>query len=322
MHEPTNTNTLDSTELYRPIPELPPIDGWQAVRIEETEKSHEPLVPVGMFTRYRCVFSSSVYTNEHGNSPYKDGLEGSLLTTFVRKAVAEKLKTATTMLPRGCHLMVMDAYRPLTVQAALYTHYVNALKVQHPELSEDDISHRAQTYVSLPSEDNAKPSPHTTGAAVDVVIVRVDEAIQQHIDEIDTKLDVSASELSQEAINRLEVRRAELLRQNAEMLNFGTHFDHGGPRAALRYYEEKQARGEVLSDYELEAMQNRRLLYNVMSRAGMMPYDGEWWHFNDPASQMGAKISPDRDHAEYGAAQMNEDNRRHEALRRTWHAHA
>ena len=56
-------------------------------------------------------------------------------------------------------------------------------------------------------------------------------------------------------------------------LNMGTGFDDLTGRARTRWYEEAEERDE-------EVRKNRRLLYHVMSAAGFVNYDGEWWHYS------------------------------------------
>lgn len=299
-----------------PISEAAPLTGWKEVPIIETERSREPLVPIGIFSEHRKIISSSVYADEHHNSPYGDGLEGSNVTVFVREGVANKLERAAEMLPYGHHLIVMDAYRTLNVQAALYKQYEDGLKVKHPDWTAEDVLAETQKYVSMPSDDKARPSPHNTGASVDVAIIKVGDDIQQDMDAIDMALDtLEKGDWQQEYM--LEMKRSELIRRYGKMLNFGTRFDYGGPEAALRHYEEK-AEEAALSPEDQEAQENRRLLYSAMMKAGFEPYADEWWHYNDPASQMGAKVAG-REYAEYGAIEMSEENEQYEQMRKQHH---
>ncbi len=301
------------------IPEMPPLAGWKEVPIINTECSREPLVPVGIFSEYRGVVSSSVYADEHHNSPYHGGLEGSNVAIFVREGVAKKLAAAAKLLPKGNHLMVMDGYRTLEVQGALYHQYAEGLVRQHPEWTTEQISVETQKYVSVPSTDSSRPSPHNTGASVDVVIITVEAEVQAHIDAIDAALN-SASEEDWQAHYMLEMQRSELIRRNGKMLNFGTRFDYGGPEAALRHFEVKAEESPLNLDDE-EARNNRRLLYVVMTTAGLKPYADEWWHYNDPASQMGAKVAG-REYAEYGAVELNNENIRFNEMRSQHHVNS
>lgn len=299
-----------------PIPEVAPLAGWKEVPMIETELSNQPLVPVGIFSEYRKIVSSSVYADEHHNSPYTGGLEGSNVAVFMREGVAKKLEKAADILPHGHHLMVMDAYRTLDVQGALYEQYEKGLKALHPDWTAEELSTETQKYVSVPSHDKTRPSPHNTGASVDVVILTVDDDVQYEIDAIDATLDTLGEDDWQREY-MLEMKRSELIRRYGKMLNFGTRFDHGGSEAALRHYEEKAAEG-TLGPEDEEAQKNRRLLYDVMVKAGFEPYADEWWHYNDPASQMGAKVAG-REYAEYGAIKMSEENKQYEQMREQHH---
>lgn len=299
-----------------PIPEIPPLAGWKEIPIVETELTHEPLVPVGIFSDHRKIISSSVYADEHYNSPYKGGLEGSNIAVFVREGVAKKLDKAAELLPSGHHLMVMDGYRTLEVQGALYKQYEDSLRAQHPDWTEEQLSTETQKYVSVPSRDKTRPSPHNTGASADVVIIKVDDETQQRIDAIDAEL-VTLAEQDWQQEYLLEMERSALIRRNGKMLQFGTRFDHGGAEAALRHFEEKAA-ATALSPEDEEALKNRRILYDVMTKAGFAPYADEYWHYNDPASQMGAKVTG-REYAEYGAIEMSEENKEYADMRHRHH---
>jgi D-alanyl-D-alanine dipeptidase len=303
-------------ELKTPISELPPLAGWKEIPIVETDRSHEPLVPLGMFSDHANILTSSTYADEHNNSPYPDGLEGSSVALFAREGVAEKLDTAASLLPRGKYLMVMDGYRSLQVQGSLFEQYSQSLADQHPDWSDEEISTETQKYVSIPSTDPTRPSPHNTGASIDTVIIEVNDTVQTEIETIDVQLS-SLDKADWQTEYLLEMRKNELLRRNGKMLNFGTRFDYGGPEAGLRYLEEKSTTQE-LTDEEQTALENRRLLYSVMTSAGFEPYDDEWWHYNDPASQMGAKIAG-HEFAEYGAATLSEDNQAFAEMREAHH---
>ena len=273
-------------------------------------------MPVGIFSDYRNVFSSSVYADEHDNSPYGGGLEGSNIAVFMRLGVAKKLDKAERLLPIGYHLMVMDGYRTLEVQAGLYQQYEQGLRTRHPDWSAEELSVETQKYVSIPSQDKNRPSPHNTGAAVDVVVISLDNEVQQEVDAIAAELKgIGEKEWQTEYL--LEMKRSELIRRYGKMLNFGTRFDYGNPEAALRHFEEKEAEATLSLDDE-EVLNNRRMLYAVMAEVGLEPYADEWWHYNDPASQMGAKVAG-RQYAEYGAIELNDENKQYAQMRKQHH---
>jgi zinc D-Ala-D-Ala dipeptidase len=314
-------------ELLRPIPiEMPSVAGWKEVKVRE---GGEPMVPLGPFSYNHDLFTSSVYYGEHSNSPYMspdNRLEGALVTLFVRDEVAPMLRHAQQLLPEGHHLIVLDSYRTLEVQQALYDHYLNALRRQHPDWGETELSAETQKYVSIPSSVESRPSPHNTGGSVDLAIFTLPPEIDSRVKQIELRLDELKLQAPQEfapldearnpvlrELYKLEMEKIGLIRRHADFLNFGTQFDHGGGEAASNYFERLEQQ-RPLSGEETEARDNRRMLYNAMVQAGMQPYEDEWWHFNSPKSQMGAKVAG-ADHAEYGGMELTEDNLAHEQMR-------
>ncbi len=89
-------------------------------------------------------------------SPYLDaGFVNAASDAFVRSAVLERLVAAAESLPDGFGLVVLDAWRPLALQAEMY------------EAAYADSSLPAG-FVSAPSTDPSTPPPHLTGGTVDV----------------------------------------------------------------------------------------------------------------------------------------------------------
>lgn len=245
-------HTIKKAVTYPAIPlDAGQVGDWKTIPIV-TQAYADPLVPLGPLSpEADSLTTSSIYFGEHSNSPYakaENKLAGSLLTLFARRSTARRLLVAENLLPAGHHLIVFDAYRPYEVQKSLYDFYKRKLEEKHPELDNETLERETQKYVSLPSTDPTKPSPHNTGGVVDVAIIGPD----------------------------------------GNMLDFGTPFDHGGEKSALAYYEAKIAAGEDLPEGDMRARDNRRLLFWVMTKAGFQPYFAEWWHFNAPESQMGA----------------------------------
>jgi zinc D-Ala-D-Ala dipeptidase len=257
-------------KLLEPIPQkVRSVDGWKEVPIQENQ---EPLVPLGPFSENDAIFTSSIYAGEKSDSPYfKKPLQGSLITVFVRQSVAERLKVAQGLLPSGMRLVVLDAYRPLAVQHAAFDFYLDQLKEKHPDWEQNQLLAETQKYVSIPSIDPKKPSPHNTGGSVDAVILEFSEDIDKTITEIESKI---LSQDDWQKVYLLEMQKLHLLGLG-QQLNFGTHFDWGGEEAALNYLE-VLAIQKNLTDREVAALLNRRLLYNVMTQAGFLGYEHEW----------------------------------------------
>lgn len=85
-----------------------------------------------------------------------------------------------------------------------------------------------------------------------------------------------------------EIERAKIILSSAKLLNFGTQFDWGGSEAALRHLEE---------------LENQRKLTD------------EWWHYNAPQTQMGAKTAG-LAAASYGAIEISSSDFQLELSRR------
>lgn len=231
------------------------VDGWRRIPIDE---SYEPLVAIGVGD-YEELMTSAVYAGEHLHSPYRDDnvIDAAHPTMYVRASVADKLLKAQSMLPEDLKLIVFDGYRSTQVQQALYDQFIDELRRLRPDWSDGQLQQETERYVSRPSRDDTQPSPHYTGGAVDVAIIR-----------------------------------------DNTMIEFGTPFDHGSARSALRYFEDDT---NVLTDADREARDSRRLLYGVMHEAGFEGFEHEWWHYNARETQMGARASG-HTQASYGIA--------------------
>lgn len=228
---------------------------------------------------------------------------------FVRSDVAEELKKAQGLLPAGMYLIVFDSYRTLEVQQSLFNQYYQPLGEQYPDWTEEQLLTETQKYVSLPSQDATRPSPHNTGGSVDLAIFKLPDDVNQQFKDLNQQI-AQLGDNWQE-IYKLEMRKLALIGEHAQLLNFGTPFDWGGKEAAINWLETK----ESLLPEEQEARDNRRLLYNVMTEAGFEPYEDEWWHYNSKKSQMGAKTAG-LGQAEYAAAALSDENKSHEQMRK------
>jgi len=176
-----------ATTGFPVIPELRPSNGWKELPIKECG---EPLI---------CL--NGVHLQITVDVQYtKSGIRTASNLQYARLSVAEKLSQAASSLPSRMKLVIWDAWRPLEVQQELFNNYREKLKLEHSQLSFEELTNMTQRYVSLPSSDPAKPSPHYTGGAVDLSI----------------------------------------LDPNGHPLDMGTSFDHFGPEAAVQFFEENK----------------------------------------------------------------------------------
>lgn len=155
---------LNKKQEYPPIPlEVPSVAGWKEVPILENK---EPLVAIGPFSgnQYGKLYTSSIYYGERDDSPYgRDQITGALITSFARLEVANQVLEAEKSLPDGMHLIILDSYRTLDAQQSLYDNFFTKLKSQNEKVSDLELSEYTQKFVSIPSTDSKKPSPHNTG---------------------------------------------------------------------------------------------------------------------------------------------------------------
>ena len=89
------------------------MDGWNKNLLFNNHPAfNEPLVPLGIFSKYTEIFSDGIYFGERKMSPYNPGeLKDTLLTSFVREGVAKLLAEASMLLPAGYVFMTLDTYR-------------------------------------------------------------------------------------------------------------------------------------------------------------------------------------------------------------------
>lgn len=205
------------------------LSGWQAISIIECG---EKLVPLNeLSSRHRITVRPQYYIQ---------GVSGTIPDCFARESIAKMLIAASQSLPSNLQLVIWDAWRPISVQRALFDQYLMDLRHKYPDMDEEGLIIKTSTFVSLPSNDSNNPSPHNTGGAVDLSIIKEDDG---------------------------------------KYLEMGTDFDDFSPRANTRYFEDIFSEN-VVSANELIYLQNRRLLYFVMINAGFTNYPDEWWHYD------------------------------------------
>lgn len=289
-----------------PIP-IEPNDliGWKEVQISE---SREPLVPLGPFTDYNLLAQDSIYFGERTTSPYQNSrLEGILITPFVREGLARRLQKAEDLLPEGHIFLIWDAYRTVEVQRALFDHYRLRLSKQRSDLSDEELIQEAQRFVSLPSVDPLKPSPHNTGGVVDLTIVKLPVMVWREI----TKSQ-NLKNTDWQTVYRREMEKMKLVREFGQPLDMGTPFDYVGAETATNYYEHLAQKRSLTLD-EKVILSNRRLLFNSLRAVGVLNYPEEWWHYSYGDQMCGRQRQIS---AIYGPAQMSPENYVWERMRR------
>ncbi len=101
---------------------------------------------------------------------HRDGVPGALPHCLARAGVRDRLLRAAHALPPGMRLVVLDAWRPLSVQQYLYDTLRRVLAERHPELPDRELDRRTREFVAPPSPGPRAPSPHLTGGSVDLTL--------------------------------------------------------------------------------------------------------------------------------------------------------
>lgn len=215
--------------LNEPIPSMKEVN-WEEIQKQKIEECGERLVPASLNPQNILIWPQY----------YLQGLKGALSECYLREGVFKALVRVARRLPAGFKLVIFDGWRPNEVQISIFEKYKEELKEKLPGIREEELVRKTKQFVALPSTDPAKPSPHSTGASVDLSIVN----------------------------------------EQGLLLEMGTEFDETTERTKTRYFEEKLQQGEVLSKKEEEILKNRRLLFHLMDLEGFTNYPEEWWHFD------------------------------------------
>lgn len=248
----------------KPIP--PPPDGgahgYRALPIAlDGEANAEPLVHAQTFG----IRGENFYAQPR-NPPYYAIIPGAIKALHVRKGVAARLAEVNARLATAqLELFLLDAWRPQDVQAYFHDRWVPAeLRKRKPHLSNADLAAEVETYWAAPSAGADAPSPHSTGGAIDLTIRW----------------------------------------RGGDPLWMGSLFDDASPLAHTNRFESEmspEVSAAAFSFSDEEARANRRLLYWLMSDAGLASNPSEWWHFSF-GDQMWAKLR-NEPRALYGAAE-------------------
>ena len=129
---------------------------------------------------------------------------------------------------------------------------------------------------------------HSTGGSIDIALFRLPIPVEQRIHRLDNN--------EQKNPIQSQIEKHTLISLYARPLNFGKipQLDHF----------EREAKKRELTQEELEAQSNRRLLYDLMCRkGGFQPDRDKWWHYNFTQN-----IPPTRSRSRYGNTELSANN--------------
>lgn len=218
-------------------------DGYRDVLIDTAHPLHAEAC--GDARSYGLEGVNHYYRSD--NPPYYEKIPNSLPTMLLRVSVLSRLKAINDRLSEiGLELFLFDGLRPTQVQEYMYKKSVpDLIRRLRPGLTEDELWQEVGKYCASgsPTSDKGRvsPSPHLTGAAVD-----------------------------------LTVRNKHL----GDHLYMGSVFDELTDLANPDYFERKKLARSHWSVSDEEALRNRRLLYWLMQDLGFANNPTEWWHFS------------------------------------------
>lgn len=103
--------------------------------------------------------------------------------TLVRESVAKFLDAATRRLPSGYRMSILEGWRAPHIQRRMYLGVWKRFAEQHPDWSETKLRRFVNRYTAPMSE--TVPPPHSTGGAVDVMLIRDDGSYHDHCNPFD-----------------------------------------------------------------------------------------------------------------------------------------
>ena len=164
------------TARETPIPDQQPFiarrKGFRAHPIDQTSPMfREELIDLGSLG-----IKGVNFYHRADNPPYYMTIPGAIPDLLLRTSVAQALGRVNTFLNEyGLELFVHDAFRPLAVQRYFYNEWMPAqLRKKRPQLSGEALTQEVEKYWAKPpvsaAETSISPSPHFTGAAVDLTL--------------------------------------------------------------------------------------------------------------------------------------------------------
>ncbi|MDD2678045.1 MAG: M15 family metallopeptidase [Candidatus Paceibacterota bacterium] len=218
-----------------------------------TKKKEAKKVPINSWSSFykerlkdikKAGLAGENYYYRKNNPPYFQKIPGSIPYLLLRESLVEKLKNINKKLEKiGLEVYLFDGYRPIAVQQYIRDVWLMAyLKKQKPFWPKEKIKKEINKYWAKVNLNTlAKtPPPHSTGGALDLTLRKI---------------------------------------KTGDLITMGSQFDILKENAFTDYFENLRAK-KKLSFYEIEAMENRRLLYWLMASEGFANNPNEWWHYS------------------------------------------
>lgn len=144
--------------ISKPIPAGKPLE-WQRIWRVPIIPVTEPLIDTADL--HPRILSRSDY--------YQQKIAYSLPACYLRNTVANKLIQAVDSLPDNLCLLLLDCWRPVTLQRELQR-VIGQRMSEKTGLTGESLSYALRDYVADADADPMRPSPHLTGGAVDLTL--------------------------------------------------------------------------------------------------------------------------------------------------------
>jgi D-alanyl-D-alanine dipeptidase len=225
-------------------------------------RAREPLI---LLDTVGVAYGSHHARSDGGNWPYHRPLAGSRKDIWLREGAAIALVAANRQLRRfGVELFVLDGYRNLQCQQAIFDFYVDQGRAVLADPTDHACWRYALTFATETSQfslGNAESWPsHSTGGAVDLTLRSLD---------------------------------------TGDLVDMGSRYEEMTETSHNDYFERQVLAGEVSDDDP--RLRHRRLLHWAMENEGWINSPWVFWHY-DLGTRMYIQVSRARRRAAPAAA--------------------
>ncbi len=199
--------------------------------------------------------------------PYFKPFANALKSVYMRESAARLLSLVNEKLKKyDVEIFALDGFRPIALQKDIWNYFIKQGEetLKHP--SDADLVQFAGTYCSDPRHFD--PGNWRTWP----------------VHNTGGAVDLTLRTIS-----------------DGKTLFMGSSFDQADEISATDFFERDLV--SMQSKREIEARENRRLLYHAMIEAGFVNYPHEWWHY-DYGTQMWVKNGNKKAPALYGRAEL------------------
>ncbi|MGI9461912.1 MAG: M15 family metallopeptidase [Alphaproteobacteria bacterium] len=160
-----------------PIPDLASMRALRAGYRNQSLDSSSPYFDEPLVDLLALGLCGKNYYHRPDNRPYFLSVPGAIPQLYARQTIGKKLLAINAAMKNfGYRIFLHDAYRPLAVQQFFHDQWMPAfVKKNNPHFDHDAIMAETEKYWAIPSDDPLSPSPHLSGAAVDITLMALDD---------------------------------------------------------------------------------------------------------------------------------------------------